>query len=222
MWIKDYFWKPLFYRWVIICSEDLKYFSSMFTQSRSWGPYPTVLFPSLPFPGCWILLTPPPPPPPQPEKGWPLANVTGSPWSDRACVVHLVLHSNRTASFCKPEFLPGHQLIFSRCRESRESLWQEIEVFYPVKNHRRPYFEFLTLTSVQRCWSDYHLSGLRAGQLMTRVLLDLDLGELERASVGPLWKTPSARALVSEKLWSFSRDWIEICLFWLWRKCLWS
>lgn len=210
MWIKNYHWKPLFYRWVIICSEDLKYFS-MFTQSRSWGLYPTALLPLSAF--SWVLDPSDPTPSPTTWKGLTLSQCHRFTLTWQGMCYP---PGSGLQPYCQP------LLIFSRCRESRGIPMARNWGVLSCEKSQKALFEFLTLTSVQRCWSDYHLFGLRAGQLMTRVLLDLDLGEPERASVGPLWKTPSARALVSEKLWSFNRDWIEICLFWLWRKCLWS
>ena len=75
-----------------------------------------------------------------------------------------------------PTWVPaGQSAYFFQMQEAMGKSWQEIEVFYPVKNHRRPYFEFLTLTSMQECWSHSHLSDSRAGQLMTEYCLTLTL-----------------------------------------------
>lgn len=169
-----------FYRWAIICSEHLKLFS-MATQFWPWRPHPPLFsFPCPQFPCC---LTP--------QTTWESGVRLTPTWQGLTpswCQVHPDLTGHGLPAW----LWAGSTLPASACcaislfspdaRSHGESPWQEIEVFCAVKNHRRPCFEFFTPTSVQRCWSHSHLPDSRVGQLM-RVLLDLDLGELERASL---------------------------------------
>lgn len=154
-----------------------------------------------PFYGCtvWVMSpsshTPPPSPPCLPLVPDPFDSLgercSGGPptWqgltaSPSCCQVHpdlmawatnWVLGSKHAASLCQPESLLGNQLIFSRCRKPWGNPGKKLRCFILWKNHRRPYFEFLTLTSMQECWSHSHLSDSRAGQLMTEYCLTLTL-----------------------------------------------